>query len=186
MAQVHSTTPSPTQAERAQECLADAYDKAGYRDEAAAFRAGAWTCYDHPAIAAMLAFAEQSCATDRLAVGEVTAEQLARAYDPKLWSDDPTEAHRRASPFLVEALRFKSIADADIVLARITSLTVPERDKDVAERVARLAYSEALTAGWNSGMAREPMDANYAKRAWLASDAAAAIAALRPQVVGEG
>jgi hypothetical protein len=68
----------------------------------------------------------------------------------------------------------------------LASLTVPEPDKEVLERVARVAYLEALTAGWNSGMARETMDADYAERSWLASDAAAAIRALKEHNHVEG
>lgn len=47
-----------TRRDRAREVLADAYEASGYGDEAAAFRAGMWTCHDHPALAAMLAFAD--------------------------------------------------------------------------------------------------------------------------------
>ena len=49
----------------AREVLAEAYERAGYRDEAAAFRAGSWTCHDHPALAAMLAFSARENADDR-------------------------------------------------------------------------------------------------------------------------
>lgn len=38
--------------------LADAYEQAGYVDEAAAFRAGDWTCHDHPALVAMIIFGQ--------------------------------------------------------------------------------------------------------------------------------
>jgi hypothetical protein len=48
---------------RARETLADAYEKAGYPDEAAAFRAGKWTCHDHPAYLAILAFREEAITT---------------------------------------------------------------------------------------------------------------------------
>lgn len=47
-----------TRRDRAREVLARAYEAAGYGDEATAFRAGMWTCHDHPALAAMLAFAD--------------------------------------------------------------------------------------------------------------------------------
>lgn len=47
-----------TRRDRAREVLARAYEAAGYGDEATAFRAGMWTCHDHPALAAILAFAD--------------------------------------------------------------------------------------------------------------------------------
>ena len=51
--------------QRARECLATAYEQAGYRDEAAAFRAGDWTCHDHPALVAMMRFEAEIRAGER-------------------------------------------------------------------------------------------------------------------------
>lgn len=51
--------------QRARECLATAYEQAGYRDEAAAFRAGEWTCHDHPALVAMVRFEAEIRADER-------------------------------------------------------------------------------------------------------------------------
>lgn len=51
--------------QRARECLATAYEKSGHRDEAAAFRAGDWTCHDHPALVAMMRFEAEIRADER-------------------------------------------------------------------------------------------------------------------------
>lgn len=51
--------------QRARECLATAYEQAGYRDEAAAFRAGDWTCHDHPALVAIVRFEAEIRADER-------------------------------------------------------------------------------------------------------------------------
>jgi hypothetical protein len=73
------TTKAPTQAERARECLAKAFDDAGYAATAKETRRDAAHELTRVAVLAMLAFAEQ-CATDRIAVVEEAA-QVAEGRD---------------------------------------------------------------------------------------------------------
>ena len=56
---------------RAREVLADAYEHFGSPNIAAAFRAGEWTCHDHPAYLAMLAFADADRRLEREACAAV-------------------------------------------------------------------------------------------------------------------
>jgi hypothetical protein len=64
--------------QRARECLATAYEQAGYRDEAAAFRAGDWTCHDHPALVAMVRFEAEIRADERERAAKVADAAAAR------------------------------------------------------------------------------------------------------------
>lgn len=63
--------------QRARECLATAYEQSGHRDEAAAFRAGDWTCHDHPALVAMVRFEAEIRADEQSKAGE----QIARLQE---------------------------------------------------------------------------------------------------------
>lgn len=66
--------------QRALECLATAYEQAGYRDEAAAFRAGDWTCHDHPALVAMVRFEAEI----RADATEVERERAVKVADQRV------------------------------------------------------------------------------------------------------
>lgn len=62
--------------QRARTMLADAYEQAGHPDEAAAFRAGDWTCHDHPALVAMKATRDDAL-EQAAKVADARAELLA-------------------------------------------------------------------------------------------------------------
>ncbi len=74
---------------RAREMLAAEYEAAGYRDEALAFRAGDWTCHDHPALIALTKAITRE-------PSEADVERVARAIAAELYgcsvSDLPLSA----------------------------------------------------------------------------------------------
>jgi len=59
---------------RAREVLAREYERAHSPDIAAAFRAGSWTCFDHPAYLAMLTFVTEAVAAERERAAGLEAE----------------------------------------------------------------------------------------------------------------
>jgi hypothetical protein len=82
-------TPSPTQAELAREVLADAYQRETGMDISQHYwfkmPINQWAESDRYALHAMLAFAEQSRATDRIAV----VEECARVAEAECTLDKP-------------------------------------------------------------------------------------------------
>lgn len=88
----------------ARETLAEEYDRAGYRDEAAAFRAGRWTCHDHPAIRAMLRFVDLTASRGEGAAVLAEREACAKVADD-LWAADRSTKSRIAAA--IRARTFK-------------------------------------------------------------------------------
>lgn len=71
--------------QEARELLAREYERAGYSDEAAAFRAGKWTCHDHPAYLAIIA--AQDAMIDRAAEVARQAETVGMSEWCAGWDD---------------------------------------------------------------------------------------------------
>lgn len=103
----------------AREMLAAEYEAAGYRDEAIAFRAGSWTCHDHPALIALtkaLSREEQVRAEERercARVADLHAEVSRRELEVALGDREISvlDGHLACALDIATAIRDGSPAD---------------------------------------------------------------------------
>lgn len=131
----------------AREVLANAYERAGYRDEALAFRAGDWTCHDHPAFTAMEQYRAAGVAEAVERAAEIASQWARFQYDEAC----EVMAHAIADDIRASAQEAGGVIARDQFIGwiadRFQQAHVPPLDRAGALRMAtaNLEYNEAET-----------------------------------------